>query len=136
MEADEEAANGEDKKPTTRKRAKRGEQVEHVEGRAMAEEEVAVPNIKIKRSTRNLASNNVEEESEEEPATPKHGKANGRSAVAKKTRVPNTKVKSEELDTDSEESIEAHLQAKKGRKKAPAKRTTKTRAKKASAEAV
>lgn len=135
MEADEETANGEDKKPTTRQRAKRGKQVEDVGGQAPVDEEVAAPNIKIKRSTRKLVSNNLKEESEEEPATPKHGKANGRSAVAKK-RAPNTKVKSEELDMDSEESMEDPPQAKKGRKKAPAKRTTKSRAKKASAEAV
>ena len=133
----EENANSEDEKPITTKKGRRGKQVEEVEDQAMADKEAPVPNNKTKRSSRKPASSKVMEDSEEETATPKHGKAKGNKGGAKKYQAPISKANLEEHGMGFEESIEDSPKAKKGRKKAPVStRTAKSRAKNAGAEAV
>lgn len=101
-----------------------------------AEKEAPLPKERSKRNSKKPASYNVEEESEEELAAQKRGKANGKSAAVKKMEASNPKVEPEEQEMDSKESIEDLPKANKGRKRAPASRKTKSRAKKAGTEVV
>lgn len=110
--------------------------MEDAEEQETSEKETPVPKNKTKRNSRKPASNAVKEDSEEEPTAHKRGTANGKGATAKKTKAPTSKVKAEEHDIDSEEGFEDLPTAKKGRKKAPASMTAKSRAKKAGTEAV